>query len=102
VIVVGMLVVVVAGVAGAFALVGADEDRTRPPLAMLRGARAEVGGRLRLFTGAGFGWELKPMLAGAASTAAGAEPSVVPPQIGLALGQTFSLSLPFGLRLGAD
>jgi hypothetical protein len=42
------------------------------------------------------------MLAGAASTAAGAEPSVVPPRIGFALGQTFSLSLPFDLRLGAD
>jgi hypothetical protein len=43
-----------------------------------------------------------PLLSGAASTAAGAEPSVIPPQIGFALAQTFSLSLPFGLRLGAE
>jgi hypothetical protein len=68
----------------------------------LRGARAEAGGRLPLFTGAGFGWEVRPMLTGAASTAAGPEPSVVSPQFGFALGQALSLSLPFGLRLGAE
>jgi hypothetical protein len=72
------------------------------PNQALRGARAEAGGRLPLFTGAGFGWEVKPMLAGAVSTAAGPEPSAVSPQIGFALGQTISLSLPFGLRLGAE
>ena len=42
------------------------------------------------------------MLTGAASTAAGPEPSVVPPQFGIALGQALSLSLPLGLRLGAE
>jgi len=42
-----MLVVVVAGVGVALALVGADEDRARPPLAMLRGPRAEVEAKLQ-------------------------------------------------------
>ena len=72
------------------------------PNQALRGVRAEAGGRLPLFTGAGFGWEVKPMLAGAASTAAGPEPSAVSPHLGFALGQTISLSLPFGVRLGAE
>jgi hypothetical protein len=69
----------------------------------LRGARAEAGTRLPLVTGGGFGWEVKPVLAGAASAAAtGPEPSIVSPQVGFALGQALSLSLPFGLRLGAE
>ena len=69
----------------------------------LRSARAEVGARLPLVTGAGFGWEVKPVLAGAAAAAVmRPEPSVVSPQVGFALGQAFSLSLPFGLRLGAE
>jgi hypothetical protein len=45
---------------------------------------------------------VKPVLAGAASAATGPEPSVLSPQVGFALGQAVSLSLPFGLRLGAE
>ena len=70
----------------------------------LRGARAEAGVRLRLFTGAGFGWGVTPTLAGAGapSSAAGTEPSLASPHVGFALGQDLSLSLPFGLRLGVE
>lgn len=68
----------------------------------LHGASATAGIRLPLVMTTGFSWTLKPTLTGSASAAAHPEELVVSPGIGVALGQAVSLSLPFGLKLGAE
>jgi hypothetical protein len=68
----------------------------------LRGANVTAGIRLPLITTTDFTWAVKPTLSGSPSAAAHPEDSVVFPGLGVALGQTFSLSLPFGLQVGAE
>jgi hypothetical protein len=45
---------------------------------------------------------VKPTFSGSASAAAHPERSIISPGLGVALGQIFSLSLPFGLKFGAE
>ncbi|GGC70556.1 hypothetical protein GCM10011504_55410 [Siccirubricoccus deserti] len=68
----------------------------------LRSASATAGIRLPLVTATGFTWAVKPTLSASASAAAHPERSIVYPGLGVALGQTISLSLPFGLQFAAE
>lgn len=68
----------------------------------LRGINIAAGVRLPLVRTVGFDWEMKPTLTGSAPAAVHREESAISPGIGVALGQALSLSLPFGLRLGAE
>jgi hypothetical protein len=76
-------------------------ERAADPAGALLGATATAGARVRLVTGEGFGWEATPVVLGAPEAAARPGVSAVAPGVGLALGQTLTVSLPFGLRLGA-
>lgn len=68
----------------------------------LRDATAAAGARLPLVKSPGLDWELKPMVTGSPAAATRPGVSVAAPGLGVALGQTLALSLPFGLRLGTE